>query len=541
MSRTLGLLRKALFGGLAACLLAAAPSGAFRRLLSFEQARSLGDGTLAADLASPDERLAARAALAIGRTKQPAGDALLAGNLHDSRPAVRALAVYGIGLIASGREAAAISDALLDPNGAVRAAALDAADRYQRASRFGAAAERHVAARIVALLRRDADAAVRARAAAALESWKSTAQAPEVARNLVRTVDTDSSLHVRRFAMWSIFRGYAKAVPHRFLARELKNPDEVVRIEAVRAFGNRGDAADIRLVRPLLNDPSWRVQEQAVETTRILQGKPLTQHWTRIPSFVHVPPPQPDPLRSLPVIPMKPGPRVRPTAARAILEPQIDPTSAAAMNGPAPGPHPRVRIVTTKGNIYVVLFPEWAPLTVENFLNLAARGYYSHNRWFRIVPDFVVQTGDRNDNGNGDAGYSIPSEENPLMQGSYVISMGLNYTNPPHAHAIRDSAGAQYYITLSPQLHLDRDFTVFGEVTSGFDVLGRLIESDRVIRIERIPDVVIPSEPPSSRAHHGPSRATYDRWRSLPVSCGLGISPSASEPLSSRANEAHQR
>jgi cyclophilin family peptidyl-prolyl cis-trans isomerase len=65
--------------------------------------------------------------------------------------------------------------------------------------------------------------------------------------------------------------------------------------------------------------------------------------------------------------------------------------------------------------------------------------------------------------------------------------MGMNYdskTNTP----IRDSAGTQYYVTLSPQLHLDRDFSVFGEVTGGFDVLGRLIESDRVIRIERIAD-----------------------------------------------------
>jgi cyclophilin family peptidyl-prolyl cis-trans isomerase/HEAT repeat protein len=493
MSRTLGLVRNALVGGLAACLLAAAPSAVFVRLLSDEQARSLGNGTLTADLGSHDERLAARAALAIGRTKQAAGEPLLAARLHDPRPAVRAMALYAIGLVASGREAAAVSDGLADPNSAVRAAALDAADRYEAARRFAPAAERHVALRIIRLLARDPDANVRARAAAEIESWSASAEAASAARALVAAVERDASPQVRRFAMWSIFRGYAKTAPRAFLARELKDSDEVVRIEAVRAVGKRGDASDLALVRPLLDDPSWRVQEQSSETIRLLEGKPATQHWTRIPSFVHVPRPQLDPLRSISAVPMKPGPRARPTASRAILEPVIDPTSAAAMDGPAPGAHPRVRIVTTKGDIYVVLFPEWAPLTVENFLNLAARGYYSHNRWFRIVPDFVVQTGDRNDNGNGDAGYSIPSEENPVMQDSYVISMGLNYTNPPNAHAIRDSAGAQYYITLSPQLHLDRDFSVFGEVTSGFDVLGRLIESDRVLRIERIPDVVIGS------------------------------------------------
>jgi peptidyl-prolyl cis-trans isomerase B (cyclophilin B) len=63
--------------------------------------------------------------------------------------------------------------------------------------------------------------------------------------------------------------------------------------------------------------------------------------------------------------------------------------------------------------------------------------------------------------------------------------MGLNYEKD---HALRDSAGSQFYITLSPQYHLDRDFTVFGQVESGFATLGRLIESDRMTRVERLPD-----------------------------------------------------
>ncbi|MBV8601818.1 MAG: peptidylprolyl isomerase [Candidatus Eremiobacteraeota bacterium] len=159
------------------------------------------------------------------------------------------------------------------------------------------------------------------------------------------------------------------------------------------------------------------------------------------------------------------------------------------MTGPAPGPHPRVRIATTKGTLTVVLFPEWAPNTVANFLLLTNRGYFDGLRWFRIVPDFVVQTGDPNDNGEGDAGYQIQAEENPIEQDSGVISMGLNYDkNGPQ----RDSAGTQFYITLSPALHLNRDFTVFGRVESGFDVLGRLVESDRMTRVEQIPDVTIP-------------------------------------------------
>jgi peptidyl-prolyl cis-trans isomerase B (cyclophilin B) len=493
MVRALALLGKAAPLVVFAALPAFAATGGTARLVQIvqaEQARSLGAGVLAAALASPDEIVAVRAALAIGRTKRAAGEPLLAAHLHDARAAVRAMSLYGIGLIASGRRSAAILAGMNDANGAVRVAALDALDRYAAAARLPKADVLGALEAAARRLRYDRDATVRARAAATLESFATTFYAPLAAPALVEAVNGDRSPRVRRFAIWSVFRGYARLVPHAFLARALHDRDEIVRIEAVRAIGKRGEASDLALVLPLLHDPSWRVQEQAGETLRALHGLPPTQHWTAIPAYVHVPAARPDSLRALPALARTraTGRPRRPAPARAILEPALDPTTAEAMSGPAPGPHPRVRIVTTKGNLYVTLFPEWAALTVENFLNLANRGYYDRNRWFRIVPDFVVQTGDPHGNGNGDAGYAIGAEENPIAQGSYVISMGMNYTTGPNAHAIRDSAGTQYYITLSPQLHLDRDFTVFGRVTSGFDVLGRLVESDRVLRVERVAD-----------------------------------------------------
>ena len=85
--------------------------------------------------------------------------------------------------------------------------------------------------------------------------------------------------------------------------------------------------------------------------------------------------------------------------------------------------------MTTQGNIYVALYPEWAPLTVTNFLNLMNRGFYDNNPWFRIVPDFVVQTGEQDAKNTPGPGYTIPAEENPLEQNSYVISMGLDYND----------------------------------------------------------------------------------------------------------------
>lgn len=279
-------------------------------------------------------------------------------------------------------------------------------------------------------------------------------------------------------------------MPRDVLLNALRDPDETVRIQAVRAFGRRGKAADVAVLRPLTDDPSWRVQEQALESIKVLQGGQPTEHLKAIPPGIHLPAAERDPLDAVAALPRTPvsGKPGAPNAQGIITAPQIDPSTAELVTGPAPGPHPRVRIVTTKGNIYLELFPEWAPLTVENFLNLANRGYYDNNPWFRIVPDFVVQTGDPTGNGNGDAGYTIPAEENPIEQNAYIISMGLNYTDPPNAHAIRDSAGTQFYITLSPQYHLNSDFTVFGRVIGGSWVLGHLIESDKIVRVERLPD-----------------------------------------------------
>jgi cyclophilin family peptidyl-prolyl cis-trans isomerase/HEAT repeat protein len=463
----------------------------YQVILTLESKRSLGNGALAAFLRSPDERIATRAALAVGRTKRAAGEPLLAAHLNDARDPVRAMSVYAIGLLATGGHARAIVTALDDRSGAVRVAALDAIARYEAGRRFRTSAEAAAQAAVGRTLVHDGEPIVRARAATTLVEFRHATRVPDAASALVAAFGKDADPSVRWHVMWTIYRGFALKVPRSFVQAALQDRDELVRIEAVRAMSRYHDRALVTVVRPLLDDPSWRVQEQAAETLRVLQGKPLSDRWVAIPPFVHVPQRQPDALAAVPAVGShvagKPSP---PLPAQAIFKPLLDPSTASQMTSPAPGPHPRVRIVTTKGNVYVVLYPEWAPLTVANFLNLAARGYYDRNRWFRIVPDFVVQTGDPNDNGNGDAGYTVGAEENPIEQRSFVISMGMNYDNKTQT-PIRDSAGTQYYVTLSPQLHLDRDFTVFGAVTGGFDVLARLVESDRVVRIERLADASI--------------------------------------------------
>ncbi len=181
--------------------------------------------------------------------------------------------------------------------------------------------------------------------------------------------------------MWAIYRAYAKSVNRNMIENALHDPDDVIRIEAVRAISRYKDSALVPIVHPLLGDPSWRVQEQAAETIRVLRGKPLTDHWTRIPANVHVPAPVADRLGSLPAMSRTPAGKLgAPRAEGAGPSLALEPVTAQQMTSPVPGAHPRVRIVTTKGNIYVALFPEWAPLTVANFLDL------SQSRLFRPLP-----------------------------------------------------------------------------------------------------------------------------------------------------------
>jgi len=458
----------------------------YRRLVELESARTFSD-ELTAALASGDAGLAGRAALALGRTE----DSRAAGPLKNATAAkdvsLRALAVYGYGLLAAKNhiETETVAKALSDPAGPVRIAAVDAVWRARAAKLPGAGP---LGQTLVAIAGRDFDPIVRARAATALFAWSDAADGTAIARRLVAAFARETNATVRWHDAWTLRRAFATAVDPATIRAGLADRDELVRIQFADLVARRKQPQAIAQMQPLLKDSSWRVREQAYETIKVLAGLQRTDHLGAIPAEIVTPAPSAQNTEAPLTRPAGVAAARKPVATDARLDLALRPATSALMDGPMPGPHPRVRIGTTKGTIVVRLYPEWAPLTVANFLNLVDRGYYDNLRWFRIVPDFVVQTGDPNDNGEGDAGYTIPAEENPLEQRSGVISMGLNYTDPPNAHAIRDSAGTQFYVTLSPQLHLDKDFTVFGEIESGFPTLGRLIESDRMTKVERLAD-----------------------------------------------------
>ncbi len=475
--------------GVVLCPVAAAPGEqpGYRRLVELESTRSFSD-ELTAVLASGDGRVAGRAALALGRTQDPRAAGPLKNATAAQDVSLRALAVYGYGLLSAKYpiDTALVAKVLDDTAAAVRVAAVDAAWRAMAAKRPGAAA---LGTPLLARLVSDTDPIVRARAATALSAWKDDVGPAGIAAVIAAALARERNRAVRWHEAWTLRRAFATVTAPAAIRAGLHDRDELVRIAFADLVGRRKATPQaLRQLQELLHDPSWRVREQVRESITLLRGGKRTEHLTAIPAGVATPAPAPANTESPLPRPTGLGPPGKPLAADARLDLPLQPATSALMNGPMPGPHPRVRIGTTKGTLVVRLYPEWAPLTVANFLNLVDRGYYDGLRWFRIVPDFVVQTGDPHDNGEGDAGYTIPAEENPLEQRSGVISMGLNYTDPPDAHAIRDSAGTQFYITLSPQLHLGRDFTVFGEVENGFSTLGRLIEKDRMTRVERLAD-----------------------------------------------------
>ena len=134
------------------------------------------------------------------------------------------------------------------------------------------------------------------------------------------------------------------------------------------------------------------------------------------------------------------------------------------------------KIVTAKGDIVLELYPDKAPIAVNNFVALSQEGYYDNITFHRVIRNFVAQSGDPTGTGQGGPGYTIQDEYNDLSHDTGVIAMANK--------GITNSAGAQWYITLSPQPFLDtmendekkrctllgtHCHTVFGKVIEGFD------------------------------------------------------------------------
>ena len=135
------------------------------------------------------------------------------------------------------------------------------------------------------------------------------------------------------------------------------------------------------------------------------------------------------------------------------------------------------RITLENGNqIDIAFYPDDAPKTVENFVTLAKKGFYNGLSFHRVVPDFVVQGGCPKGDGTGGPGYNIKAEFNARKHLRGTVAMARSQQP--------DSAGSQFYICYGPTPHLDRNYTVFGQVTSGMEHVDRIKQGDRMKTVE---------------------------------------------------------
>ncbi|QNF33452.1 peptidylprolyl isomerase [Adhaeribacter swui] len=154
-----------------------------------------------------------------------------------------------------------------------------------------------------------------------------------------------------------------------------------------------------------------------------------------------------------------------------------------------------VTITTQFGNMVVVLYDE-TPQHKANFLKLAKEGFYNNTTFHRIIDDFMIQGGDKNskdddptNDGAGDIGYQIPAEFNPQfkhVRGALAAARQGDYVNPK-----RESSGSQFYIVENHAgtPHLDNQYTVFGQVISGLDVIDKIAEQPKGPRDRPLADI----------------------------------------------------
>jgi cyclophilin family peptidyl-prolyl cis-trans isomerase/HEAT repeat protein len=142
------------------------------------------------------------------------------------------------------------------------------------------------------------------------------------------------------------------------------------------------------------------------------------------------------------------------------------------------GTPPSVRgaiLHTTRGDIEWSFYGKEAPQTVANFVRLAERRYFDGLAIHRVVPNFVIQDGDPTGTGSGGPGYTIRCEYNRLRYDPGAVGMALSG---------KDTGGSQWFITHSPQHHLNGRYTIFARVVHGQDVVGQIVQGDRVLKVD---------------------------------------------------------
>ena len=132
----------------------------------------------------------------------------------------------------------------------------------------------------------------------------------------------------------------------------------------------------------------------------------------------------------------------------------------------------KIKIETTMGVIAGELYPDEAPNTVQNFVKLAKKGFYDGIIFHRVIPDFMIQTGDPTGTGMGGPGYQFGDEFSPNLHHDKAGMISMANAGP-------GTNGSQFFITDAPTPWLDNRHTIFGQVTEGMDVVHAIAHAER--------------------------------------------------------------
>ena len=220
----------------------------------------------------------------------------------------------------------------------------------------------------------------------------------------------------------------------------------LARAAVVDALARIGGPLALETLRAAVEDPEWAVRVRAAQHLA-----------TR------------DPASDV-------GTAIRPAPLRLSIE------AYGSLDLVTPSVSPHVFIDTDRGTIQIELAVNEAPLTADNFMRLARSGFYDGLLVHRVVPNYVVQTGDPRSDSEGGPGYTVRDELSPLPFLRGTVGMALDWA---------DTGGSQFFITSSPQPQLDARYTVFGRVIAGMEVVDQLQRGD-VIRLMRVWDGTTP-------------------------------------------------
>jgi cyclophilin family peptidyl-prolyl cis-trans isomerase/HEAT repeat protein len=301
---------------------------------------------------------------------------------------------------------------------------------------------------LAAPLMRDPDGRVRSAAFAAAASWadSSAASGKSYSRSALVGAIGDIDIYVRATIL-NALRARARAVDVPFAIEALR-----------RASGDIENDARIAALRTIV--AAWRADSASFSSA--LRD-----------SLFRLPPPTDGAERTLgrTMSPLQHWP----AASRVERPIEWYARQVREYVGRTVGGRPlTAKIATTRGTITISFYGADAPLTVANFTVLARRGYFDGSLFHRVVPNFVAQDGDPRGDGSGGPGYAIRDELNRRWYDRGAVGMALS--GP-------DTGGSQYFLTHSPQPHLDGHYTVFGHVVDGFAVLDGIVQGDRIVTV----------------------------------------------------------